>query len=118
MTTCPKGKIRRVAYTTRRGTRVKSTCVPDKGKPGRTPPHLRVLPKPTPGVLGKYGYSGVKQLSAAQRHAALRRSIRKEGYMKTMRRVNLIANYTKLSDPAAHRIYRADVNWMRRTSST
>jgi len=42
---CPKGKIRRKAYVTKRGTRVKSTCTTNKGLPGKTPKSRKVLPK-------------------------------------------------------------------------
>ena len=111
---CPPGKIRRKAYTRRDGTYVKSACVPDKGKPGKTPARKKVLPKPTAGNLSKYGYSNVKNTKAAVRRAALLKGVKDAGYATIIRRVNLIANYNKLSDPTVHRIMRSDIAWMQK----
>lgn len=111
---CPKGKIRRIAYTRADGTYVKSTCVPDKGKPGKTPARKKVLPKPTKGALSQYGYFDVKQTPAAKRRAALLKAVKATDYATIVRRVNLISNYNKLSDPRVHKIMRSDIAWMQK----
>lgn len=111
---CPPGKIRRRAYVRQDGTRVASTCVPDKGLPGKTPAKRKVLPKPTAGNLSKYGYDDVKHTPAAQRRAALTKGVKDAGYATIIRRVNLIANYNKRSDPRTHQIMRSDIAWMQK----
>ncbi len=109
---CSRGKIRRKAYTRKDGTYVKSTCVPDKGKPGKTPARKKVLPVPVKGNLTKFGYFDVKNTTAKVRRAALLKAVKAAGYATIVRRVNLVANYNKLSDPKVHRIMRSDMAWM------
>jgi hypothetical protein len=121
---CPKGKILRVEYTRKsytradgtfvQGSTVKAGCVPDKGKPGKTPLSRKILPKPTPGSLSKFGYHDVKHTLAAQRHGALTKAVQDAGYATIVRRVNLIANYNKFSDPTTHKIMRGDIAWMQK----
>lgn len=111
---CPKGKIRRKSYTRQDGTYVRSTCVPDKGKPGKTRASNKVLPKPIPGELSKYGYSNIKNTLAGKRRKALTRAVKDAGYATIVRRVNLIANYNKLSNPRVHKIMRSDITWMQK----
>ena len=114
MAKCPKGKILRKAYTRKDGTRVKSTCVPDKGKPGKTAPKNKVLPVPVKGALGKYGYHDIKNMTAAARHAALTKGVQDAGYATIIRRVNLIANYNKNSDPKTHKMMKSDIKWIQK----
>lgn len=121
---CPRSEILRKgyvrkAYTKANGTVVKSkrvaaTCVPDKGKPGKTPNSKKVLPKPKKGGLGKYGYSNIKTAGAVKRRAALKKAVQDEGYAPVVRRLNLISNYNKNSDPFAHRLIRSDMAWMKK----
>ena len=111
---CPKGKILRSAYTRADGIHVKSTCIRDTGKPGKTSAAAKVLPKPTPGALTKYGYHNVKHTLASVRRAALTKGVKDAGYATIIRRVNLIANYNKLSDPRVHKIMRSDIAWMQK----
>ncbi len=100
---CPKGKIRRSSYTKKDGTRVASTCVPDKGKPGKTPKSQKILP---PIKNNKYlrssGYSTKK--SKSERHKALDKVAAKsaknnstslqKGYAEVEKHLNLVRNYT------------------------
>ena len=122
MANCQAGEIRRKAYdrkayTRKDGTRVKavhvkSACVPDKGKRGKTPASKRVLPVLVPGNLGMYGYSNVKTTAAAARHSALTKAVKDVGYAMVIRRVNVVANFNKNSDPRVHKIMRGDIKWM------
>lgn len=111
---CPAGKIRRKGshVRTKSGKRYyrKSTCVPDKGKKGKTPKSQRVLPKLEAGFLTRHGYK-TKDL-AANRRKALEKAIKATNYRKVVGHVNVLANYTKRSIPTVHRKYRADVNYM------
>lgn len=115
---CPKGKIRVASHKrTRPGGKrksivVKSKCVPDKGKPGRTPKSQRVLPKLTPGKLGKFGYSNVKKTSAKERRKALERAVKSDGYAPIIRRLNVIRTYNK--NAPIFEIYDSDLKWMQR----
>ncbi len=110
---CGPNKIRRRSYTRRvTGKRVKSTCVPDKGRPGKTPKSKRVLPKLTPGKLGKYGYHDVKHKSAASRRVALTNATKEEGYAPIIRRLNVIRTYNKNSE--LFDLYNSDLKWMQR----
>lgn len=121
---CPRGMIVRkggkVKSFTRasgikvRSSRRRSACTPSKGRfyPGRAPASARILPKPVKGNLGKYGYANVKNKAAGKRHTALMKGVRDAGYATIVRRLNLIANFTKTSDPVANRIYRSDIKWL------
>lgn len=110
---CPAGKIRRRSYTRKDGVHVRSTCVKDMGKPGKTPSSKKVLPTPRPGGLSVYGYDDVKSKTELARHRALARGVRDVGYLTIARRLNLVANYNKNTSPAIHRKMRADLTWLR-----
>ncbi len=105
---CSKGKIRRKGYTTKKGTRVKSTCVPDKGKKGKS---KKVLPKPSGKLsLRKHGYSTKKKAKA--RRASLRKASRQKGEdeLKVLRHLNLIRNYQ--SNEKTKKVMSSDVKWL------
>lgn len=122
--TCPRGEILRKGYvrkaykrsdgTVVKSKRIAATCVPDKGKPGKTPNSKKVLPKPKQGGLSKYGYSNIKTAGAVKRRAALTIAVKDLGYAPVVRRLNLISNYNKNSDPFAHRLLRSDMAWMKK----
>lgn len=124
MPKCKKGEIVRKGgwvsgYYRSDGTYVKehyrkAVCVKDVGLRGKTPKSKRVLPPLEKGGLGKYGYANVKKTTANSRRKALSKGVKKEGYLPIMRRLVLVANYNKNSDPEAHKRMRADVEWMKR----
>lgn len=105
--TCPRGYIMRRAYTTRKGAKVGRHCVPDVGKPGRTPPEGRTLPKPEPGGLG--GWS--KDLPEGGRHEVLKRLTGREGCGTVLKRLVLLRNLT--ADKPTKRTAEADEGWLR-----
>ncbi len=47
-----------------------------------------------------------------ERHAALERSVREDGYATTVRRLNILATYSKNDNPGLHRITIEDRNWL------
>lgn len=106
---CSSGQIRRKSYTRKNGTYVRSTCVPDTGKPGKTPKSKRVLPKLSPGRLSKYGYSTTKP--DLVRRVALANAIEAEGYGTIIKRLVVISNYNKNTLPTAHAVLRSDIKW-------
>lgn len=84
---CSRSKIRRKGYTTRRGTRVRSACVKDRGRPGKG---RKTLPTPRQGGLHPYKLD----LPTSERHRILRSLIRKQGYIKIIRKISLLCNIT------------------------
>lgn len=118
--TCKKGYILRKAYTRKAytrsdGTRVKATrvaavCVPDKGMPGKGP---KVLPKPKKGELSQFGYHNVKGLTLNQRHRALNKALREKFTPQTLvRKLTLVSNLTKNTDPRLSAMFRNDAHWV------
>ena len=111
---CPEGQIRRKAYTRKDGTFVKSTCVKDRGLPGKTPLKRRSLPIPVKGALGKYGYSNIAKTLARDRREALLKGVKDTDYATIIRRINLIANYNKNSNPQVFKRIKSDITWMQK----
>lgn len=110
---CPKGEIRRDAYSrtsaSGKRTRVASTCIKDRGEPGKGP---RTLPKLGDDVhLSKYGYRVDKPQE--KRRESLKRAARKHGTLPVLRRTNLIANYSK-SEKDNYKRLRSDVEFLKR----
>ena len=70
---CPVGQIRRKAYRRKSGSRVKSRCIRDLGRPGRGPKTLPSIGKP--GFLSSHGYALTK--SVPSRQLALREASKK-----------------------------------------
>ena len=62
------------------------------------------------GELIDLGYSTKK--SAASRHRALNKSIKKYGALKTFRKLNAVATLNKNRTPGASRIFKRDRNWV------
>lgn len=101
---CSSGKIRRKAYTTRKGIHVKASCVPDKGAKGKGP---RSLPTPRPGSLEGWK----KDLPSTQRHAILHDITKREGCGVTIKKLTLLQNIT--ADGATKRVVKRDKKWLR-----
>lgn len=100
---CPRGKIRRKKYTTRKGVKVKSVCVKDTGKPGKGP---KTLPKPKAGGLRGW----TKDLSAPARRKILKRVSAAKGCGKTLKDLNLLRNIT--ADKPTKKKASADYDWL------
>lgn len=108
MKSCPRGKIRRVAFVRKDGTRVPSSCVADTGAPGKTPARARVLPKPKAGML--HGWTA--DAAPETRHAALRKAVRAEGCAGVIRRLTLERNFTKRTSPRTAIAAYIDARWL------
>ena len=117
---CPRGKIWRKGYTRKDGTKVKGDCVKDTGKPGKTPPSEKVLPKPKKGNLSCRGEDWEKTDSKAERHRIIKCLVteknrgKKDPCRTTILDLNLLANFTKRTSPGTHRKARADMAWARK----
>ena len=116
---CPPGKIRRKgskvkSYTRKDVKKVKakkrrSVCVPDKGKKDKTKASKRVLPKLKPDGLGKYGLKNLEKMKVSSRMKSYEKAIKAEGYAPIVRRLNVLANYTKRSNPKFHKLIKSDM---------
>ena len=106
---CPRGQILRKAYATKAGIRVAASCVPDQGAPGKTPKSKQVLPKPSEG--GLLGWK--KAMPTAARRRLLREVARKDGCLTAVRRLDLLAKFTKKTSPSTRRAARSDAEWLR-----
>lgn len=119
MPSCKSGYILRKSsrvksYTKKDGTRVKgsrraSVCVPDKGKKGKTKASQKVLPKLKQGGLGKYGLKNLESMKVSERMEKYEKAIKKEGYADIVGRLNVLANYTKRSNPKFHDLVKKDM---------
>lgn len=107
MTGCKKGELRKKSYTKKDGTRVKSTCIKDKGKPGKG---KKTLPKLGDEMhLSKFGYT--TKAPVKKRKSSLRKASKKHGSLPVLRRLNLIRNYQ--ADKVAKEIMSKDVEYMK-----
>ena len=131
-TSCPPKTIRRVAYSATRsatGTtyKVVSTCVKDVGKPGKTPKAQRII-----GFkdfdLGTYGYKNLSEKKADERRNALKKAIvgistklsitQHEASVKVLREVNLLAIYSRNTNPNLAKKLEGDKEWIMKTYQT
>jgi hypothetical protein len=104
----------RVRNTTVKTTRVPSSKITDRGAPGRwADKHGEGIGKLKPGGLSRFGYTVRKRSNV--RHRSLRRSVHSTGALKTFRKLNAVAIYTKRTDKDASRKYTADRNWVKKT---
>lgn len=92
--------------------RVPSRRITDRGAPGK----WRVKHGPGIGELeaGKlHGYATNE--STETRRKILRKDVKKDGALKTMRRLNAIATYMKRTVPYKSKKAKADMNWVKKT---
>ena len=106
---CGKGMIRRSAYTKKSGVRVKSLCVPDKGRPGKGGPVKVSLDEKH---LGKYGYSLNK--SSSSRCKAIQKAVKAKGARTVLRRLVVLRTYRRYNKKSADYIkLDKDVKYLR-----
>ena len=105
---CAKGMIRRKAYTRKNGIRVKSSCIKDMGKPGKSP-KLFTLKK---GGLSKYGYHISN--SAEKRHKALKKASKHYSYATLVRKINALSILFKNTQPDLAKKAKQDVSWLQK----
>jgi len=106
---CKPGQIRRKSYTKKDGTYVPSTCIADKGRPGKG---RKILPKPTKGALSQFGYHNIKHMNKSQRREALQQAIDEKGFREVIGHLVLVTNYNKRSDPEAYKRMKDDQEWV------
>ena len=111
---CPSGKIRRMGYTKRNGSRVKSACIKDRGAKGRwqTVRRMMGIGPLSRGDLISLGYSHTKSTDA--RHEAIDKAVQKYGRNKTIRKLNAIATYSKRTAPSRSLVYKRDMHYVQK----
>jgi hypothetical protein len=132
---CPKGYIRRKGYTRRyrnnikrqgytvrkRGkvfrvfphsnqTMVNSTCIKNRGLPGKGPIGPNSIGTLRKGELIKYGYS--YRLSDSMRRAALKKAIEHYSALSVYHKLDAVAKYTVRTAPDASKIFNMDKKWV------
>jgi len=65
------------------------------------------------GLLIKFGYQNVTQLSQQQRHEALNKAIRAYGALSVFRKLNAVYVYNRKTNPSHSRIFKTDRDWVR-----
>jgi len=116
---CPKGTIRRAAYTrTVRKTpiHIKSACIPDVGVPGKgfqgDGPGIGELKE---GELSQFGYDHVVKMSTTDRRIALRKAVETYGSLTVWKKLNARSIYTRNTSPKSSLLFLRDRNWVKRT---
>ena len=108
--------IRRKAYTyvRRDGKRVHvpATLIKNRGAPGRSKKLIGPLRK---GLLGRYGYGNVKDMTLRARKAALARAVKELGRLHVEKALIAAATYTKRTSPVSSRRFRANERWVSRS---
>jgi hypothetical protein len=130
---CPKGYILRKGYTRKFRPSVKesgftvrrkgiiytvrpkansitvpSSCIKDRGLPGKGPEGIGKLRK---GELIKYGYQ--YRLSDSIRQTSLKRAIKRYGALSVYRKLDAVAKLSLRTAPDASKIFSRDRNWIR-----
>jgi hypothetical protein len=103
---CKKGEILRKGFQRKDGVRVKATCVPDTGLPGKTPASRRFLPEMGPNPLGGWK----KGMPAGERHSRLRKQVDQKGCRRVIQDLNALANTT--TDRPTETKMRQDAKWL------
>jgi len=101
------GKVYKVIPKSQ-GTTVKSVCVKDRAKHGKTPKQrIGTLRK---GELSKFGYSF--RVGEDTRHKALRQAVEEFGPLGVYRKLDAVTKLSKTTIPEASRIFKSDRNWV------
>lgn len=133
---CPKGYILRKGYTRkfsntvkregftvrRKGkvftvrpskneTHVASSCIINRGLPGKGPREGEGIGPLRKGALLKYGYS--YRLANSTRRAALKKAVNAYGPLSVYRKLNAVAKLSVRTAPDASFIFSKDRNWVR-----
>jgi len=97
------------AYPKSRSTLVQSSCVKDKGLPGKGPQEIAPLRK---GELLKYGYTYKK--SDLDRHEALRKAAKEFGPLGVYRKLDAVAKLAVRAAPKASAVFKKDRDWVKK----
>lgn len=105
---CPKGEILRDGYTTKKGTKVPSTCVKDMGKPGKG---KKLFELKDAGMLGDFGYE--LKIAHEKRIIAIKKSIKKNGANAVLKHLVAIRTLQKSNEKYFNKLDK-DVKWIQK----
>jgi hypothetical protein len=111
MSSCSKGYIMRKGYTRKDGTRVRPTCIIDRGMKGKGPNLIGHLKE---GTLTKYGYHARSSLK--DRRISLGKAIKAYGTTVVIRKLNAICILNKNTNPSISKIFCTDKRWAMKLS--
>lgn len=102
----------RKSYIRKDGTKVKgsyvhSSCIIDRGNPGKGPLLIKNLKK---GTLRHFNYSSSK--SEKQRREALKNAINKLGYSTIIKKLNAVKILNKNTNPRVSNTFNKDMIWI------
>lgn len=108
----PESPSRRahIRYQSAKTVRVSPTVVRNIGRPGKGP---KILPPMRKGMLTMYGYS--TSAPDTVRRAALTRAAIANSPLTILKRLRLVATYTRRSNPRVSRLYLKNRNWVKKT---
>jgi hypothetical protein len=106
-----KGKTFRV-YPKSGKTVVKASCIKDRGLSGKGPRQGKGITIKREGDLARYGYNAHKSMK--DRHESLKQAITVYGSLSVFRKLDAIAKLTLRTAPDAHKIFKADRDWVQK----
>jgi len=137
---CPKGQVLRAPYARRYSSTVRkagfnqhrdgktvrvypsaktvvvpAACIENRGLPGKGVPGGESIAPLRKGELAKYGYKA--QLDRDERHKALKKAVAVYGALGVFRKLDAITKLTLRTAPEAHKIFKADRDWIARSYS-
>ena len=114
---CPKGYIAKEgydkkSYTTKKGskiseTHVGTTCIKERGLPGKVLDEYKVITISNKNKLSNYGYSTKKSVNV--RHKALLEAIKEYSYLSVLRKLVALRTLTRDSNPEQSQIHDIDI---------
>lgn len=90
---------------------VNSSCIRNRGLPGKGPREGEGIGKLRKGALIKYGYS--YRLPNSIRQTALKKAVKVYGPLSVYRKLNAVAKYSTRVAPDASTIFSKNRNWVR-----
>lgn len=106
---CAKNEIKRNAYTRKDGTKVKATCIANRGLPGKSNKKIEIKNE---GVLSNAGYDDIKNMNENQRHRALNKAIKEHGHLKIIRALGARRALLYRTEPNQSNIFGKDQKWV------
>lgn len=115
---CPKGQILRRGYITKRGSKtikVPSSCIKAQSQSGKKRSDIDKLFVLEKGVLGKFGYEDVRNMSQISRQTSLRSALKDIKPLSLYRRLNALYVLNKEKNKKLAKIFKNDAEWIKTT---
>jgi len=96
------------AYPKSGSTMIKTTCIKDRGLPGKGQPVFGELKR---GELRKHGY--VYRKSMQERHEALKKAAKEYGRLNLYHKLDAVYKLSKRTAPEASKVFKEDRDWVR-----